>query len=61
MKSCCRKVLRQPDNRLPSQSIEEMIRNTDGVDEVMSVVGYSLLDGQVKSNSGLLVVTLKRC
>jgi hydrophobe/amphiphile efflux-1 (HAE1) family protein len=42
-----------------AKRVEEMIRATDGVDGVMSVVGYSLLDGQVKSNSGLLVMTLK--
>ncbi len=42
-----------------AKRVEDMIRKTDGVDGVMSVVGYSLLDGQVKSNSGLLVITLK--
>jgi hydrophobe/amphiphile efflux-1 (HAE1) family protein len=42
-----------------AKQVEEIIRNTDGVAGVMSVVGYSLLDGQVKSNAGLLVVTLK--
>jgi hydrophobe/amphiphile efflux-1 (HAE1) family protein len=42
-----------------AKQIEEIMRNTDGVQGVMSVVGYSLLDGQVKSNAGLLVMTLK--
>ena len=38
---------------------EDIVRNTPGVAHVTSVVGYSLLDGLVKSNSALLVVTLK--
>ncbi|MDI7861181.1 efflux RND transporter permease subunit [Rhizobiaceae bacterium n13] len=42
-----------------TKRVEEMLRSTDGVQGVMSVVGYSLLDGQVKSNSALLVMTLK--
>jgi hydrophobe/amphiphile efflux-1 (HAE1) family protein len=42
-----------------AQRVEEIMRATDGVAGVMSVVGYSLLDGQVKSNAALLVVTLK--
>ncbi|WP_438752091.1 efflux RND transporter permease subunit [Pararhizobium sp. O133] len=42
-----------------AKRVEDMVRKTEGVDGVMSVVGYSLLDGQVKSNSGLLVITLK--
>jgi multidrug efflux pump subunit AcrB len=36
-----------------------VVRQTPGVDGVMSVVGYSMLDGQVKSNAALLVLTLK--
>jgi hydrophobe/amphiphile efflux-1 (HAE1) family protein len=42
-----------------AKKVEEIIRNTEGVQGVMSVVGYSLLDGQVKSNAALLVMTLK--
>lgn len=42
-----------------AKSVEELMRGTDGVQGVMSVVGYSLLDGQVKSNAALLVMTLK--
>ncbi|CAN7698608.1 efflux RND transporter permease subunit [Rhizobium sp. LjRoot254] len=42
-----------------TKRIEEIIRKTDGVQGVMSVVGYSLLDGQVKSNAALLAITLK--
>ncbi|HTO32033.1 MAG TPA: multidrug efflux RND transporter permease subunit [Pararhizobium sp.] len=42
-----------------AKRVEDMVRKTEGVAGVMSVVGYSLLDGQVKSNSGLLVITLK--
>ena len=42
-----------------AQRVEETVRATDGVAGVMSVVGYSLLDGQVKSNAALLVMTLK--
>ncbi len=42
-----------------AKRVEEMLRKTEGVDGVMSVVGYSLLDGQVKSNAGLMVITLK--
>jgi hydrophobe/amphiphile efflux-1 (HAE1) family protein len=42
-----------------AKRIEGMMRKTEGVDGVMSVVGYSLLDGQVKSNSALIVLTLK--
>jgi hydrophobe/amphiphile efflux-1 (HAE1) family protein len=42
-----------------AKRVEAIIRATEGVQGVMSVVGYSLLDGQVKSNSALLVMTLK--
>ncbi|CDM59380.1 MULTISPECIES: efflux RND transporter permease subunit [Rhizobium] len=42
-----------------AKRVEEMIRKTEGIQGVMSVVGYSLLDGQVKSNAALLVMTLK--
>ena len=42
-----------------ARRVEEMIRKTDGIAGVTTVVGYSMLDGQVKSNSALLVMTLK--
>ena len=42
-----------------AKKIEELLRGTEGVEGVMAVVGYSLLDGQVKSNGALLVMTLK--
>jgi multidrug efflux pump len=41
-----------------ARRVEEIIRNTEGIAGVTTVVGYSLLDGQVKSNSALLVMTL---
>ena len=39
--------------------MEEIIRHTKGVAGVTEVVGYSLLDGQVKSNSAMLIMTLE--
>ena len=42
-----------------TKRIEEIVRNTPGVANVTSVVGYSLIDGLAKSNSALLVLTLK--
>ena len=42
-----------------TRRIEEIARNTPGVANVTSVVGFSLIDGLVKSNSALLVLTLK--
>ena len=42
-----------------TRRIEEIARNTPGVANVTSVVGYSMIDGLVKSNSALLVLTLK--
>ena len=42
-----------------TKRIEEIARNTPGVANVTSVVGFSLIDGLVKSNSALLVLTLK--
>ena len=41
-----------------TKQVEDIVRNTKGVQGVMSVVGYSMLDGMVKSNSALLVLTL---
>ena len=42
-----------------SKQVEEMIRGTPGVAGVMTVVGYSMLDGQVKSNAALMALTLE--
>ena len=42
-----------------SRRVEEIIRNTPGVENVTSVVGYSLIDGLAKSNGALLILTLK--
>ncbi|MCU0789605.1 MAG: efflux RND transporter permease subunit, partial [Nitratireductor sp.] len=42
-----------------AQRVEEMLKQAPGVASVMSVVGYSMLDGQVKSNAALLVLSLK--
>jgi hydrophobe/amphiphile efflux-1 (HAE1) family protein len=41
-----------------TKQVEELARNTPGVAGAMSVVGYSMLDGQVKSNAALMVLTL---
>ena len=42
-----------------AKQVEEIIRHTKGVAGVTEVVGYSLLDGQVKSNSAMLIMTLE--
>src|SRR6185503_5595948 len=42
-----------------SKRVEEIIRNTPGVANVTSVVGFSMLDGLAKSNGALLIITLK--
>ncbi len=42
-----------------TKRIEEIARNTPGVANVTSVVGFSLIDGLVKSNSALLILSLK--
>ena len=42
-----------------TKRVEEIIRNTPGVANVTSVVGFSLIDGLAKSNGALLIVTLK--
>jgi hydrophobe/amphiphile efflux-1 (HAE1) family protein len=42
-----------------AKQVEDMVRNTPGVAGAMSVVGYSMLDGQVKSNAALLALTLE--
>jgi multidrug efflux pump len=42
-----------------AKQVEEIIRHTKGVAGVTEVVGYSLLDGQVKSNSAMLIITLE--
>jgi hydrophobic/amphiphilic exporter-1 (mainly G- bacteria), HAE1 family len=41
-----------------AKQVEEIVRRTPGVAGAMSVVGYSMLDGQVKSNAALMVLTL---
>jgi hydrophobe/amphiphile efflux-1 (HAE1) family protein len=42
-----------------TKRVEEIARNTPGIAAVTSVIGYSLIDGLVKSNSALLILTLK--
>jgi multidrug efflux pump len=42
-----------------AKRVEEIIRNTHGIAGATSVVGYSMLDGQVKSNSAFLIMTLE--
>jgi hydrophobe/amphiphile efflux-1 (HAE1) family protein len=42
-----------------ARRVEEIVRKTPGVDGVTTVVGFSLIDSLVKSNSALLVMTLK--
>jgi hydrophobe/amphiphile efflux-1 (HAE1) family protein len=42
-----------------ARQVEDIARATPGVASVMTVVGYSMLDGQVKSNAALLVLTLE--
>jgi hydrophobe/amphiphile efflux-1 (HAE1) family protein len=44
---------------LVAAKVEEIARNTPGVAHATSVVGYSMIDGLSKSNSALLVLTLK--
>jgi len=41
-----------------ANQIEEIVRGTPGVAGAMTVVGYSMLDGQVKSNAAMMVLTL---
>ncbi|PZF77012.1 hydrophobe/amphiphile efflux-1 family RND transporter [Aestuariivirga litoralis] len=41
-----------------AKQVSDMAGQQPGVASVMTVVGYSMLDGQVKSNSALLVLTL---
>ena len=41
-----------------AKQVSDMAGQQPGVAGVMTVVGYSMLDGQVKSNSALLVLTL---
>jgi hydrophobe/amphiphile efflux-1 (HAE1) family protein len=42
-----------------SSRVQDIIRNTKGVAGVTEVVGYSLLDTQVKSNTSMLIITLQ--
>ena len=41
-----------------ARQVEDIARSTPGVAGAMSVVGYSMLDGQVKSNAALFALTL---
>jgi hydrophobic/amphiphilic exporter-1 (mainly G- bacteria), HAE1 family len=41
-----------------ARQMEEIVRGTPGVAGAMTVVGYSMLDGQVKSNAAMMVLTL---
>ena len=42
-----------------STRVQDIIRNTKGVAGVTEVVGYSLLNSQVKSNTSMLIITLQ--
>ena len=42
-----------------AKQVEDVVAKTEGVAGVTTVVGYSMLDGLTKSNSALLVITLK--
>ncbi len=42
-----------------ARRVEEIARNTPGVRNVTSVVGFSLIDGLAKSNAALVILTLK--
>ena len=42
-----------------TKRFEEIVRSTPGVEHVTSIVGYSMIDGLTKSNSAVLVMTLK--
>jgi len=42
-----------------AKQVEEIISRTHGIAGVTSVVGYSMLDGQVKSNNAFLIMTLE--
>jgi hydrophobe/amphiphile efflux-1 (HAE1) family protein len=41
-----------------AKRVEEIVRHAKGVAGLTEVVGYSLLDGQVKSNTAMLIITL---
>ena len=40
-------------------SASKIVRSTPGIEHVTSIVGYSMIDGLTKSNSAVLVMTLK--
>ena len=42
-----------------AKRVEDHARGVDGIEGVTSVIGYSLIDGQVKSNAAMFVLTLK--
>jgi len=41
------------------EQIEEIIKPTPGVDRILSIVGFSLVDGGAQSNSAFIVVRMK--
>jgi len=42
-----------------AKRVEEIVRDTQGIAGLTTVVGYSMLDSQVKSNSAFLIMMLK--
>ena len=42
-----------------AKRVEEIVRGTPGIAGLTTVVGYSMLDGQVKSNSAFLIMLLQ--
>lgn len=42
-----------------AKRVEDILSKTDGVEDVTTVIGYSLLDSLAKSNSAFIAVTLK--
>jgi len=42
-----------------TRQVEDKLRQFDGVDHVLSIIGYSLLDGVAEPNAALIVVRLK--
>jgi hydrophobe/amphiphile efflux-1 (HAE1) family protein len=41
-----------------AKQVEDLVSGTPGVRNAMTIVGYSMLDGQVKSNSAFIALTL---
>src|SRR5262249_44415905 len=42
-----------------THQVEDKLRQLDGVDHVLSIIGFSLLDGGAEPNAALIVVRLK--